>query len=220
MAAEPPNRGEQPGMSFAEMALADLLDAFSSTDAVPGGGSAAALSGALGVSLLLMVARLPKTKTGAPEETADLAEAASRLHPLRDLLIELVDRDSSAYRQVLGAFRLPKESDAQKAARGDAIDRATRTAIDAPLDTMRASQQALRGAVVVAANGSRRTTSDVGVAVELLGAALRGARLNVEINLAGVNDPAYVARIREEAEELEANGGADAERARRALGES
>jgi len=121
---------------------------------------------------------------------------------------------------VLAAFRLPKESDAQKAARVEAIDRATRTAIDAPLDTMRASQQALRGAVVVAANGSRRTTSDVGVAVELLLAALRGGRLNVDINLAGVHDPAYVARIREEVEELEANGGADAERARRALGES
>jgi formiminotetrahydrofolate cyclodeaminase len=218
MTAEPLTPDAQPSMSFAEMALADLLDAFSSTDAVPGGGSAAALAGALGVSLLLMVAGLPKTKTGAPEETSDLAEAASRLHSLRDSLVELVDRDSNAYRQVLHAFRLPKESDAQKAARMNAIDRATRTAIDAPLDTMRASQQALRGAVVVAVNASRRATSDVGVAVELLRTALRGARLNVDINLAGVNDPAYAARIREEVEELESNATADAEHARRALG--
>src|SRR5215470_7389996 len=108
-------------VKFAEMALADLIDAFSSTDAVPGGGSAAAVAGAVGVSLLLMVAGLPKTKTGAPEETADLAEAASRLHPLRDSLLELVDRDSEAYREVLASFRLPKESDVQKAARVDAI---------------------------------------------------------------------------------------------------
>jgi formiminotetrahydrofolate cyclodeaminase len=84
MTAEPPTPDPQPSIQFAEMALADLMDAFSSTDAVPGGGSAAALAGAVGVSLLLMVAGFPKTKTGAPEETADLAEAASRLHPLRD----------------------------------------------------------------------------------------------------------------------------------------
>jgi glutamate formiminotransferase/formiminotetrahydrofolate cyclodeaminase len=202
---------------FAEMALADLIDAFSSTDAVPGGGSAAAFAGAVGVSLLMMVAGLPKTKTGAPEETADLAEASSRLHPLRDALLELVDRDSDAYRQVLAAFRLPKVSDAEKAARTEAIDRATRAAIDAPLDTMRLCQQALRGAVIVASNGSRRTTSDVGVAVELLVAALRGARLNIDINLTGLNDEAYTARIREEVEELVVDAGEDAERARRAL---
>src|SRR5262245_7883155 len=203
--------------SFAEMALADLIDAFSSTDAVPGGGSAAALAGAVGVSLLMMVAGLPKTKTGAPEETADLAEASSRLHPLRDALLELVDRDSEAYRQVLAAFRLPKASEAEKAARTEAIDRATRAATEAPLDTMRLCQQALRGAVIVASNGSRKTTSDVGVAVELLVAALRGARLNVDINLAGLNDEAYTARLREEVEELVVDAGEDAERARRAL---
>ena len=204
-------------VKFAEMALADLIDAFSSTDAVPGGGSAAALAGAVGVSLLMMVAGLPKTRTGAPEETADLAEASSRLHPLRDSLLELVDRDSDAYRQVMEAFRLPKQSDADKATRKEAIGAATRMATEAPLDTMRACQQALRGAVIVALNGSRTTTSDAGVAVELLVAALRGARLNVEINLSGLNDVAYVARVREEVDELESDAAEDAERARRAL---
>jgi formiminotetrahydrofolate cyclodeaminase len=203
--------------SFAEMALADLIDAFSSTDAVPGGGSAAAVAGAVGVSLLMMVAGLPKTRTGRPEETADLAEASSRLHPLRDALLELVDRDSDAYRQVLAAFRLPKASEAERAARTEAIDGATRAAIDAPLDIMRLCQQALRGAVIVASNGSRKTTSDVGVAVELLVAALRGARLNVDINLAGLNDEAYTARIRDEVEELVSDGAEDAEAAQRAL---
>ena len=217
MNPEPPTTNDRALTSFAEMALADLIDAFSSTDAVPGGGSAAALAGAVGVSLLLMVAGLPKTKTGAPEETADLAEASSRLHPLRDALLDLVDRDSVAYRRVLTAFRLPRTSDADKTARTEAIDRATRAAIDAPLDVMRLSQQALRGAVIVASNGSRKTTSDVGVAVELLSAALRGARLNVDINLAGLNDEPYTARIREEVDELVVDGAEDAERARRAL---
>jgi formiminotetrahydrofolate cyclodeaminase len=217
MNPEPPTSHDQLPTSFAEMALADLIDAFSSTDAVPGGGSAAALAGAVGVSLLMMVAGLPKTKTGAPEETADLAEASSRLHPLRDALVDLVDRDSVAYRQVLTAFRLPKASDAEKAARTEAIDTATRAAIDAPLDVMRLCQQALRGAVIVASNGSRKTTSDIGVAVELLVAALRGARLNVDINLVGLHDRAYTARITEEVDELVTDGTEDAERARRAL---
>ena len=204
-------------VTFGEMALADLMDAFASTDAVPGGGSAAALGGAIGASLLLMVAGMPKTKTGAPEETADLAEAASRLHPLRDSLLELVDRDSDAYRQVMDAFRLPKESDEDKAARKQAIDRATRVATEAPLNTMRACQQALRGALVVARNGNRRTTSDVGVGVELLLAALRGARLNVDINLSSLEDAAYVTRVKTEVAELERDAAQDAEAARRAL---
>jgi formiminotetrahydrofolate cyclodeaminase len=204
-------------VSYREMALADLMDAFSSADPVPGGGSAAALAGAVGASLLMMVAGIPKTKTGAPEETADLAEAAARLHPLRDQLLELVDRDSDAYTQVMAAFRLPKATDAERAARKQAIDRATRAATETPIDTMRACQQALRGAVVVATNGNRRTTSDVGVGVELLLAAVRGARMNVDINLSALDDSAYTTRVSEEAEELERDAEADADAARRAL---
>lgn len=204
-------------VSYCEMALADLIDAFASTDPVPGGGSAAALAGATGASLLLMVAAMPKTESGAPEETADLAEASSRLHPLRDRLLELVDRDSEAYQQVMAAFKLPKGTAEENAARMQAIAAATRLATDAPLDTMRACQQALRGAVVVATNGNRRTTSDVGVGVELLLAALRGARLNVEINLSGLGDAGYAAQVKDEVEALERDAAADADRARRAL---
>ena len=204
-------------VSYAEMALADLIDAFSSTDAVPGGGSAAALAGAVGTSLLIMVAGLPKTKTGVPEETADLAEASSRLHPLRNALLELVDRDSEAYKLVMEAFRLTKESEAEKAARKQVIDRAMRAATEAPLDTMRACQQALRGAVIVAANGSRKTTSDVGVAIELLLAGLRGARMNVEINLSTLDDAPYIARVKTEVLELERDAAVDVDIARGAL---
>jgi formiminotetrahydrofolate cyclodeaminase len=164
-----------------------------------------------------MVAGLPKTKTGAPEETADLAEASSRLHPLRDALLELVDRDSEAYTQVIEAFRLTKETEAEKAARKQAIDRALRAATETPLDTMRACQQALRGAGVIAANGSRKTTSDVGVAIELLLAGLRGARMNVEINLSTLDDAPYISRVRTEVLELERDAAVDADTARGAL---
>jgi formiminotetrahydrofolate cyclodeaminase len=204
-------------VSYREMALADLLDAFASSDAVPGGGSAAALAGALGVSLLLMVARMSKTKTGAPEETADLAEAAVRLQPLRDRLLELVDDDSDAYRRVRTALRLPRNTDAENAARKSAVDDAMMAATETPLDMMRACQQALRGALVVAANGNPNASSDVGVGIQLLAAAVRGARMNVDINLSTLNDAAYVSRVREEAEELERDAAADADAVRRAL---
>lgn len=200
------------------MALVDLVDAFSSTDPVPGGGSAAALAGAVGASLLLMVAGIPKTKSGAPEETADLADAAARIRPLRVSLLDLVDRDSDAYSQVATALKLPKGSDAEKSQRRQAIETATRGATEVPLDTMRACQQTLRGALTVAANGNRSAASDVGVAIELLLAALRGARMNVEINLAGLSDAEYVARVRTEAGQLGNNARADADAGRKLLG--
>jgi len=199
------------------MALADLLDAFASTDAVPGGGSAAAVAGALGASLLLMVAGMTKTKSGAPEETADLADAAARLRPVRDTLIALIDRDSNAYRGVMTAFKRPKGSEQEQSARARAIDDATRAATDAPLDTMRACQQALGGAVVVARNGNPNASSDVAVAIELLLSALRGARVNVDVNLKGLADASYVTDVTLECDALQRDALADAERARAQL---
>lgn len=199
------------------MALEDVLDAFSSNEPYPGGGSAAALAGALSVSLLLMAAGVARTRTGAPEETADLAEASARLRPLRDTLTAIVDEDAAAYRAVIAAMRLPKATDDEKAARREAVQRAMRGATETPLDVMRACQQALRGAVTVAAHCSRNASSDVAVALELLAATLRGAGLNVDTNLGALKDAELVERVRRERQELEAEGLADAERARAKL---
>jgi len=195
------------------MALADLLDAFASNEPVPGGGSAAALAGAVGASLLIMVAGLPKTKTGAPEEAADLSEASARLRPLRDTLASLVERDSAAYTAVLEAMRLPKATDADKEARRATIEEAMRGAIDVPMDTMRACQQAMRGAVVVARNGNTNASTDTGTAVLLLMAGLRGAALNVDVNLKSVSDAAFAERVSKERDQLIADGEGDARQA-------
>jgi formiminotetrahydrofolate cyclodeaminase len=200
--------------TLATMALADLLDAFASNDPVPGGGSASALAGALGASLLLMVAGMQKTKSGIPEETADLAEAAARLRPLRDRLAMLIDKDSDAYAVVAQAFKLPKGTDEEKAARKEAVQAATRQATEVPLDTMRACRDALRHAVIVARNGNRNATSDVGVAVELLMTGVKGAALNVDINLSGLSDQQYVDRARWERQDLELTASDEAGRAR------
>lgn len=206
--------------AYSTMALADLLDAFASDAPVPGGGSASAAAGALGASLLLMVAGMTKTRSGAPEETADLAEAAARLRPLRDRLAALVDRDAEAYEAVVAAFRLPKGTDAEKAARTAAIQAATMTATEAPLDTMRACRDALRHAVIVARNGNPNAASDVGVALELLAAGLKGAALNVNINLGSLADQAVADRMRWEREDLERTAAEEAARARERLSPS
>ena len=201
--------------SYSTYALADLLDAFASNDPVPGGGSAAALTGALGVSLLIMVAGLPKTRTGAPEEAADLSRASARLRPLRESLQELIDRDAAAYQGVVAAYRLPKSSNEEQAHRTQAIAEAMRAATETPLDTMRLCQQALEGAAIVAVNGLGSASSDVAVAIELLLTAAKGAAMNVDANLPALKDRAEQVRL--ERKELEAESSAAAQRARKSL---
>jgi methenyltetrahydrofolate cyclohydrolase len=194
-----------------------LLDAFASNQPVPGGGSAAALAGAVGTSLLIMVAGLPKTRTGAQSERASLNEAAVRLRPLRVTLTSLIDHDSEAYAAVVAAYKLPKGTDAEQSARRNAIQHAMRAATETPLDTMRACQQALDDAVIVAGSGAKSASSDAGVAIELLGAALRGAALNVNTNIGELTDRALAERMRQERQDLERRGAADAARARALL---
>jgi formiminotetrahydrofolate cyclodeaminase len=193
------------------------LDAFASNQPVPGGGSAAALAGSLGASLLLMVAGMSKTRTGTASERTSLDEAARRLRPLRATLTTLVDRDSEAYAAVVAAYKLQKGTDAEQSSRRRAIEAAMRGATDTPLETMRACQQALAEAVIVAGGGARSASSDAGVAVELLGAALRGAALNVDTNIGSLTDRAVAERMRQERQDLERRGAADAARARTLL---
>ena len=200
-------------ISYSEMALPDLLDAFASNEPVPGGGSAAALAGCLGVSLLIMVAGLPRTRTGSPEEAADLSEASARLRPMREALTMLIDDDSAAYSAVLEAMRLPKETDKEEAGRRQAIGVAMQRATEVPLDTMRHCQQALRGAIVIARSGNRNAATDTTAAVELLRAGLLSAGMNVDVNLGGLTDAEMAARIRAERNELLEEGETEARQA-------
>ena len=188
---------------YSHLSLAQLLDAFASNQPVPGGGSAAALAGAVGASLLIMVAGLPKTRHGTDEERSALTAAAARLRPLRDELASLIDRDSEAYSSVINAYRLPRSTDAEQAARRDAIDEAMRAATEAPLATIRACERAMREAEVIARSGAASASSDVAVGIELLKTAARGAGLNVDTNLTAVKDADYVKRTSQELRDLE-----------------
>jgi formiminotetrahydrofolate cyclodeaminase len=188
---------------YSKLTLAELLDAFASNQPVPGGGSAAALAGALGTSLLIMVAGLPKTRHGTDEERTALTAAAGRLRPLRDELAALVERDSEAYTSVIDAYRLPRSNENEQTARRQAIDAAMRAATEAPLATMRACERAMREAETVATGGAPSAASDVAVAIELLKTAARGAALNVDTNIASVKDTDYAARVSQERRDLE-----------------
>lgn len=178
-------------MSLTSLSVTDLLDAFASSAPTPGGGSAAALAGAMGASLLEMVARMPKTKNGTDEERTTLDAAAERLATLRADLTRFVDEDTAAYDQVTGAFKLPKGTDEEKAARSTAIQAAMRAATEAPLKTMRACAETLKHAATVAAHGNPNASSDVEVGTALAKAGLFGADKNVEINLGSLKDEAY-----------------------------
>jgi methenyltetrahydrofolate cyclohydrolase len=192
-------------MSLSEQRVVDLLAAFRSPDPTPGGGSASALSGAVGASLLAMVAGLPRPRVRSPEDERRLANARSQCTDISERLTALMDRDSDAYDGVVAAFRLPKNSDDEKADRTIRIQEALRAATEAPLEVMRACAEAIHLAETVAAFGNANAASDVQVGLELLGAGLRGAGINVAINLTSLKDQAYVEAMKKETQRLEAD---------------
>jgi formiminotetrahydrofolate cyclodeaminase len=158
----------------------------------------------------MMVAALPKTRTGSDRDRAALTAASNVLTGTQQQLVEAIDADSAAYDQVVSAYRLPKSSDPEHAARKTAVQRALRAATDVPLGVMRLSAESLKQALAVAEHGHRAAASDVGVAIAMLGAGLRGARLNVEINLGALADEAFVAAVKAETERLSKDAAAAA----------
>jgi len=157
----------------------------------------------MGASLLAMVAGLPKSTATTAEDAERLRAAGERCTALARELESLVERDSDAYNTVLAAYKLPKATDEQKTARSAAVQAGFRAAIDAPVAVMRACAAAAEQGVIVAALGLPSAASDVQVGMELLNAALRGAKLNVETNLGSVRDAEYLARVRDDVNEFE-----------------
>jgi methenyltetrahydrofolate cyclohydrolase len=185
-------------MKLIEMPLVDLLAAWRSSSPTPGGGSASALAGAVGASLLAMVASMQSRRAPSAADLARLQSAGRQSMAQSERLAELVDRDADGYARVVDAFKLPKASEAEKAARSARIQEAMRVAIEVPLEVMKSCGIAVETAGVVAELGNPNAASDVGVALELLGAGLRGAKLNVEINLGSINDGGYAHDTREQ----------------------
>lgn len=183
--------------------VTELLEAFSSPAPTPGGGSAAALAGAMAASLLAMVAAMTKTANGTPEDRAALDAVHPKVVALRAEMAGLIDRDSAAYDEVVAAYKLPKTTDEEKAARKAAIGKAMKLATDVPLETARAAVALLTHSRVVFEHGNPNAKSDAGVADSLAQSAFLGALMNVGTNLGSV-DPVYAEQVRAEVAALHA----------------
>jgi len=188
--------------NFAAMTVSELLAALASPDPTPGGGTAAAIAGAMGTSLLVMVAGLAKSKNNTDDEKAALAKARAAIEPITSRLTELANADAASFDAVMAAYRLPKATDEEKQARTVAIQTTLSGATEVPLETLRASVDALAHARVVADYGNRSAESDVGVAIGLLEAAAAGAAANVRTNLGGLKDEAFKSATEAETKRL------------------
>ena len=173
------------------LTLAEFADALGNDQTAPGGGSAAALAGALGGALAVMVARLTLGRAKYAAHQDEMAAVAAGADLLKTKLLALVDADTAAYNQVTEAYKLPKNTDAQRAARAAAIQTAFRVATDVPLATAEACAEVLVLAGQVAAHGNRNAASDAAVAALLAHAGLRGAARNVRINLGSLKDEVF-----------------------------
>jgi len=165
-----------------DLTARELLDRFASTDPTPGGGSAAALSGATGAALVEMVAAMPRTRTGASAERERLDTALGWAREAGMRLRALVDEDSVAYEAVLAAYRLPKETDAEKSVRKEAIASALGRATDVPSRTAEACLVVLKAAQEAALHGNPSAVSDAKTGGAMAWAGLVGAAENVRIN--------------------------------------
>ena len=188
---------------LAELTLQQFIDKVISNDPVPGGGSVSALNGALAASLSAMVANLTVGRKKYAEVNDLMQELAARLVTAAHRLLADVDRDSEAYDRVFSAFKLPKDTDEQKAVRSEAIQRETKYAAQVPMEVARAVHDILPHIATVAQRGNSNAVTDACVAMMCARTAVLGALLNVKINLSSIKDEAFVKAMAEEAARLE-----------------
>jgi glutamate formiminotransferase/formiminotetrahydrofolate cyclodeaminase len=186
------------------MNLVEFANETASESPAPGGGSISAYIGSLGISLATMVANLSSHKVGWDDQWEVFSEWAEKGQKLKDRLLYLVDEDTRAFNKIMDAFGLPKQSDAEKAARTSAIQEATKFAIEIPLEVMRLSLDSMDVIGKMAEIGNPNSVSDAGVGALCARSAVLGAFLNVKINASGYKDAAYVERVLAEGKTIEA----------------
>jgi len=180
-----------------------FLDKTASGTPVPGGGSVSALSAALGAGLTEMVANLTIGKKGYEAVEGEMTDIADTVRNLREKLVTEVDRDSNAYQDVLAAFKLPKNTQEEKAQRADAIQEAMKNAARVPLGVAYDALQVMDLAEKVIRSGNRNAASDGAVGTMMARTAVLGALFNVKINLASVKDQAFVEELMGEVKKIE-----------------
>jgi formiminotetrahydrofolate cyclodeaminase len=185
-----------------ELPLDRFLDQLASAAPTPGGGSAAALTGAMAAGLISMVCNLTIGKRQYAEFEPEALALRERAEALRAELQALAQADVEAFNRLSVAYKLPRTTDADAATRRAAIQNATKLAAEAPLRTARAVADLLPLCAPLARSGNRLLASDVGVALLLIRSAVPAALLNVEINLGGLDDQQFVREIRAQISDL------------------
>lgn len=188
--------------SLTQMKVSSFVDELSGDSPAPGGGSVAALCGALSGALTSMVGILTHGKKGYEDAYELMEETGVKAQKLKDQFITDVDRDTDAFNAVMGAMRLPKKSDEDKKRREEAIEEATKSATMVPLNVLRRAREAAELARSVCEHGNRNSVSDAGVAAIAARTAAIGAFLNVKINLPGIKDEKFRSDVMEEAEKI------------------
>lgn len=185
-----------------DLPLGSFLDRLASAAPAPGGGSAAALTGAMAAALISMVCNLTIGKRQYAEFEEEAKVLRERAETLRAELQTLAQTDVEAFNRLSVAYKLPRTTDADAATRRAAIQRATRLATEVPLRTARTVADLLPLCVPLARSGNRLLASDIGVAVLLIQSAVPAALLNVEINLGGLEDQQFVRETRAQISDL------------------
>lgn len=189
-----------------DMTLTQFTDELAADSAAPGGGSVAALSGALGASLVSMVCRLTIGKKGYEEYEDEVKEVLVESDRLRRSLLNAIDIDAKAFEKVMDAFAAPKGTEEEKAARRELIQTAFKGACQSPRDTAIACLQVLRLCARIAEKSNTNAASDLGVAASAALAGLESAVMNVFINLSSIKDEDYVDDMETQMETLHEEG--------------
>jgi len=171
----------------------------------PGGGSIAAYIGALGISLGTMVANLSSHKPGWDERWEEFSDWAEKGQQLKKELLLLVDEDTKAFNKIMDAFGLPKSNEAEKLARTEAIQNATKYATEVPFKTMEIAFESMQVIKAMAETGNPNSVTDAGVGALCARSAVMGAFLNVRINASGLQDKTFANEIIVKGKEIVAN---------------
>jgi glutamate formiminotransferase/formiminotetrahydrofolate cyclodeaminase len=186
-----------------DMNLTEFADETASESPAPGGGSISAYVGSLGAALGTMVANLSAHKRGWDERWEEFSDWAEKGMAVEKELLSLVDEDTNAFNRIMDAFGLPKGSDEEKAARKQAINDATRYAIEVPFRVMKVAFKAFEVIRAMAEVGNPNSVTDAGVGALCVRSAVMGAFLNVKINAAGLDDKAFVEQVLTEGKAIE-----------------
>ena len=191
-------------MELKSLSVKEFIDKVTGNDPVPGGGSVSALNGSLAASLAAMVANLTVGRKKYAEVNDEMEQISARMTEQSTKLLADVDRDAEAYDRVFAAFKLPKETDEEKAVRKEAIQRETKYAAEVPMEVARTASELLPMIDAAARRGNSNAVTDATVAMMCARTAVIGALLNVRINLTSITDEAFVKTMTEEADRLEA----------------